>query len=332
MNVVVNGRFLSRRTTGVERYAGEILRRLDGRVRPVAPRNGAQGAAGHAWEQFILPRQLSAEQILWSPANTGPVIVANQVLTLHDLSPLEHPEWFNPAFGLWYRQFVPLLVRRVRRVIVSSVYMREKLLRKYSLPPERIAVVPGGVDTDHFCPRHSRPRGLHGSYLLYVGSIQPRKNLGVLLVAWKAIHRRFPNLRLLIAGGEDRNFQQPSLPVETAGARFLGYVRDADLPDLYRNASAFVLPSLDEGFGLTVLEAMACAAPVIAARAGALPEVVADAGLLFDPSQPPELEDRLLAVLSNESMRRDLTQRGLDRAKQFPWERSAAQLWESLQP
>src|SRR3972149_7401250 len=103
MNAVVNGRFLSHQVTGVQRYGQELLGWMGDRLRMVHPKNAMIGIRGHAWEQFILPRMIRPGEILWSPANTGPLAVVNQVLTIHDLSPLEHPEWFKPAFSLWYR-------------------------------------------------------------------------------------------------------------------------------------------------------------------------------------------------------------------------------------
>src|SRR6266498_111984 len=116
--VVVNGRFLNRRITGVERYGREILRCVGSSYR--VELTGRQGWSGHMWEQFILPTKLSQHSILWSPANTGPLIVRNQVLTIHDLSPLEHPEWFRASFAAWYRLFLPILARRVRMVFTPS--------------------------------------------------------------------------------------------------------------------------------------------------------------------------------------------------------------------
>lgn len=330
MSIVVNARFLSRPVTGVERYAREILRRLPGGVRLAQPRDESRGARGHAWEQFCLPGALDRNDLLWSPANTGPLRISNQVLTLHDLSCLEHPEWYAPAFALWNRTVLPVLIRRVRHVVVSSEHVRKKVVKRFGLSPERVTVVPGAVDLSRFRHKHAAKRRSSTRYVLFVGSLQPRKNLGVLLQAWERVARRFREAHLIISGSGGPVFRKAALPGDLERVRFLGYVPEADLPDLYAGALAFVLPSLDEGFGLPVLEAMACHAPVIAANAGALPEVVGDAGLLVDPRSAAGLAASLEDCLSDSDLRRRLVEKGRERVNAFSWERSAEKMWEVI--
>jgi glycosyltransferase involved in cell wall biosynthesis len=330
MDVLVNGRFLSRRVTGVERYAREVLGCLPGEVRVVQPRAGVQGTGGHTWEQFFLPRHLKPGEVLWSPANTGPLAVASQVLTVHDLTPLEHPGWFKPAFSLWYRVSLPILVKRVSQLVVSSEHTRDKIQRRFSVSPERVWVIPGGVDLERFHPNQSPYGSLPAFYVLFVGSIQPRKNLAVLLEAWDQIHSQFPEAWLVIAGVEDSNYRRSSLSVRGERVRLLGYVPEARLPALYAGATVFTIPSLEEGFGLPVLEAMACGTPVIAARAGALPEVVGGAGRLFDPMNAEELAGLLADCLGDVELRADLVEKGSARIKSFSWRVSAEKLWMVL--
>ncbi len=327
MDVVVNGRFLSRRITGVERYGREVLRRLGGRLRVVRPEGWADGAAGHLWEQVALPGLVGPDQILWSPANSGPLRVPNQVLTLHDLSPLEHPEWFRAGFALWYRLFVPLLARRVRRVVTSSAFVRAKLLRRFGLPGKHVAAIPGGVDLAVFRPDAPRTLDLPPAYLLFVGSLQPRKNLAGLLEAWRLVQGAAPEAWLVIAGAGGGAFRRVTL---AAGGRvlFLGAVAEASLPGLYAGAALFVLPSFDEGFGLPVLEAMACGTPVAASNAGALPEAAGDAGLSFDPCDIPAMAEALRRGLTDESLQNELREKGLARARSFYWQNSADKLRE----
>ncbi len=334
---IVNGRFLERRITGVERYAGEILSRLPGSVRIVRPRRAAGGLAGHLWEQLSLPAQLPAGSVLWSPANTGPLAVASQVLTLQDLAPLEHPEWFQPAFSWWYRFFLPILACKVRRIITSSEYMRRKVMRRFSIPDQQVIVVPGGVDPQRFHPNAARRPSMTGEqpYILFVGSLEPRKNLTMLLEAWAEIGPRFPGFSLAIAGAggphaSSRVFRPVSFPGGLERVHYLGYVPDAVLPTLYAGAALFVFPSLEEGFGLPVLEAMASGAPVVASAAGALPEVTAGAALLFDPSHPALLSAALVKCLRSRELRGWLCEKGLERSGQFSWDASAARMWEIL--
>jgi glycosyltransferase involved in cell wall biosynthesis len=331
MNILVNGRFLSRQVTGVERYGHEIMRRLPVEPRVARPYRDAQGAKGHAWEQFILPGQIRSGEVLWSPANTGPLAVNNQVLSLLDLSSLEHPEWYALAFARWYYFLLPWLVRRVKQVVVPSEKVRQKVLYRFRLDPERISVVPGGVDMGRFRPDNPPPEQLPTQYVLFVGSIQLRKNLGVLLRAWERVRGHFPDVWLLIAGGKRRNFRHVDWPGRGERVNFLGYVPEPDLPGLYTGAQLLICPSLDEGFGLPVLEAMASGTPVIAACAGALPEVVGEAGLLFDPLQPVELATALECCLGDNSLRRNLAEKGWARSRGYTWQHSADILWEVLQ-
>ncbi len=296
------------------------------------PSNGwARGAAGYVWEQLILPGKVHVGEILWSPANLGPLAVKNQVLTLHDLSPLENPVWFTPLFALWYRILIPLLVRRVQHLTVPSAYVQEKVLRHFHLSSECVTVIPGGVDTDRFHPSVSSPCEVPEHYILYVGTVQSRKNLGVLWLAWQEIYQSFPDVWLLIAGGAGGNFKHEVLPVNLERFRWLGYFSEEELPGLYANAEVFVLPSHEEGFGLPLLEAMACGTTGIAANAGAIPDVVGDTALLFNSSQAHELAKLIELCLNDASLRRIMAEKGIKRARQYPWDNSASILWEVFQ-
>jgi glycosyltransferase involved in cell wall biosynthesis len=332
--VVVNGRFLRRRMTGVERYGIEILRHIGGRLRVEQPHETMAGALGHAWEQFILPAKVGPGSVLWSPANSGPLTVRNQVLTIHDLSPLEHPEWFRPAFAAWYRLSLPILARRVQRILTPSEYVRQKVMAHFNLKQARVVAIPEGVDLLAFRPQAGLPAGAYNlprRYILFVGSIEPRKNLGGLLRAWDEVRDEFADLSLVIAGGTGRVFRRVALPHSAARVRFLGHVPEAHLPGLYAGAVLFVLPSLEEGFGLGVLEAMACGSPVLTSDGGALPEVVGDAGLIFNLASPSALAQALRQYLNDDGLRSSLRDKGLRRAASFPWERTAENIWKILQ-
>lgn len=326
--IVVNGRFLSHRTTGVQRYAGEILRRLGDRVQVARPGRSAQSIGGHAWEQLSLPRRLASRSTLWSPANSGPLLVSNQVLTLHDLSALEHPEWFKPAFALWYRLLIPALVKKVERIITPSEYVRQRVIARFRLPGQRVRVVNGGVDRSLFHPA-GKPAGA-GRYVLFAGSLEPRKNLAALVSAWSVIQSRHPDVTLVAAGGSDGIFRPLKIPAGLKRVHFTGYVSDAELAALYAGAEVFVFPSLDEGFGLPALEAMACGAPVLAAARGALPEVIGEAGLFFDPTDFAQLAGLLEQCLCDSRLRQALAERGLERAPAFSWARAADETWQVL--
>jgi glycosyltransferase involved in cell wall biosynthesis len=325
--VVVNGRFLARRVTGVERYGREILQCMGHDCSLESTR--WQGWRGHAWEQFILPASLRESSVLWSPANTGPIMIRRQAVTIHDLSPLEHPEWFQKRFSVWYRLFLPVLLKRVQRVFTPSHYVKQKVMRRLGI--KEVVVTPNGVDQSLFHPR-AKPTHLDlpGEYILFVGTLEPRKNLERLFQAWSEIKDEFTKMWLLVAGVGGNVFKSVHLSKDIDRVRFLGYVSDETLAGLYTRASLFVLPSEDEGFGLPALEAMASGTPVIVSDGGALPEVVGDAGITFCLSNPHGLKQSMKECLSNTGLREELRERGLERAKKFSWQTTAEIVWRNL--
>jgi len=342
-NIIINGRFLSRRITGVERYGREITRLFRNNYQLETTR--LNGIAGHAWEQFILPtklwtqtacrlktqRQASAlhtESMLWSPANTGPLFVRNQALTIHDLSPLEHPEWFRKSFALWYRLFLPILAKRVRIIFTPSEYVKQKVMRRFGI--KNVTVTPNGVDTSVFHPNAKQTTmKFPKKYILFVGSIQPRKNLDGLMKAWHEIKDDFMDTWLVIAGEAGHVFRAIKFFGDER-IRFLNYVSDNDLPGLYANAELFVLPSFDEGFGLPALEALACGTPTLVSNGGALPETVGDAGLIFDLAKPNDLSSSIKNSLSDNHLRITMKEKGVLRAKTFSWHTTAELVWNKL--
>ena len=249
-------------------------------------------------------------------------------MTIHDLSPLEHPEWFNRRYSTWYRLLLPTLAKRVRVVFTPSEHVKQKVMNRFGA--KDVIVTPNGVDNSFFHPNAKQtifesPQ----KYILFVGSIQPRKNIQALLQAWHQIEDEFRDIWLVLAGNAGRVFRT----VKFFGAervRFMNDMADEDLPGLYAGAELFVLPSLDEGFGLPALEAMACGTPVIVSNGGALPEVVGDAGLIFDLSQPDTLTEALRVCLRDEALRASLVEKGLARAKKYSWQTTADLIWNTL--
>jgi len=353
-DILVNGRFLARRVTGNERYAREIMRRFKSEYR--VERTRAQGILGHTWEQFILPAKLKRDSILWSPANSGPIAIQNQVLTIHDLSPLEHPEWFTKSYSAWHRLLLPILAKRVRVIFTPSEYVKQKVIKRFGV--EHVIVTPNGVNTSIFRPklqtvegdcfvasvsirpsqkplratRPAAPRNdinLPKKYMLFLGSIQPRKNLEGLMRAWRQIKDKFKDTWLVVAGESGRVFRSVKFFGDER-IRFLNYVAEEDLPTLYANTELFVLPSFDEGFGLPALEAMASGTPVIVSDGGALPETVGDAGFIFSLEEPDSLAQAIEKCLSDETLRASLIEKGLARAKDFSWQSTADLIWKTL--
>ncbi|MEP7135390.1 MAG: glycosyltransferase family 1 protein [Chloroflexota bacterium] len=325
-DIVINGRFLSRRITGVERYGQEIVQLFSNSYRVEKTR--LNGAAGHTWEQFVLPTKLTSKSVLWSPANTGPLMVRRQALTIHDLTPLEHPEWFSKSFAAWYRLFLPILARRVQVVFTPSEYVKQKVQKQLGV--KSVIVTPNGVDTAIFHPEaFQKTYEFPKKYILFVGSLQPRKNLTGLMEAWHAIKDDFKDIWLVIAGEAGYVFRGVKFFGDER-IRFMNYASEVDLPGLYAQAEMLVLPSFDEGFGLPAIEAMACGTPVIASDGGALPETVGEAGLIFELSKPNTLARAMQECLSNANLRLALKEKGLARAKLFSWQHTADLVWKKL--
>jgi glycosyltransferase involved in cell wall biosynthesis len=331
--IVANVRTLRAYATGVQRYTIEVVERLADEVDSIAPSHAAHGILGHVWEQTALPAQLG-DRLLWSPGGTGPWRVSHQVVTIHDAAPLDHAGWFDRKFARWYGFLLPRLLANVRSVITVSEFSRRRLAAHVPAAEDRIAVIPLGIgaafrpasDEEVAAVRQRLRLPPAYSYVLSVGSLQPRKNVARLLEAWSHVRDRVPDTILAVAGVRfDEIFGGAGFERLPRRVLLLGYVDEADLAALYTGARAFAYPSLYEGFGLPPLEAMACGTPVLAADAGSLPEVSGDAAVLVEPRDVDAIGDGLVRVLEDEALRARLRERGFDRAKEYSWDRTAAE-------
>jgi len=331
-SIALNARFSVHRTTGMQRYGLELARRFGDQIQVVRPVRALRGPAGHLWEQIYLPSALHGK-LLWSPNNTGPLAVRRQVCTMHDLIPLDQPEWFSPRFAAWYEWLLPRLAKQVRHIIAVSEFTKHRVVELLAVPQEKVTVIPNGVD-ERFSPRSEeeilcmrRSLGITcPAYLLYVGNLEPRKNLQRLLQAWAIAQRSVaPEIELVVAGakGSSLVFEECSLGTLPARVQFTGYVADDQLPALYAGSLALLYPSLYEGFGLPPLEAMACGTPVVTSAKTSLPEVVGDAAILVDAEDAESIADAITRIASSDPLRGELRRRGLERAKEFTWERTA---------
>jgi glycosyltransferase involved in cell wall biosynthesis len=329
----VNGRYLVQRLTGVQRYAREIVSRWDS-IPILKPTVGGTGAAGHLWEQFRLPTLVRG--LLWSPSTTGPLAVRNQVVTIHDTAFIDHADCYTRAFANWYQWLVPRLARRVRRIITVSEFSKSRIVDYCRVPPEKVTVILSGVGPQ-FQPQseeqilHARTiLNLPQRYALCVCSLEPRKNLRRLLEAWNEMPDRPDDLYLVLAGAKGKIFESIGLESAPANVQLVGYVGDDLLPALYSGAEFFAFPSLYEGFGLPLLEAMACGTPVLCSNLTSLPEVAGDAALLVDPLDTSSIAAGLQQLATDASLRQQLRERGVVRAKSFNWDRTARQTWDLL--
>ncbi|MGH7931554.1 MAG: glycosyltransferase family 4 protein [Candidatus Binataceae bacterium] len=323
----------------MQRYTIELQRRMGKRLRRVAPSHPMQGIKGHLWEQTVLPA-IVRKGLLWSPANSGPLAVKSQVLTVHDVASLEHPEWYSPAFAAWYRWMTPKLVHRVQRIITVSEFSKQRLLALTAVDESHVVVIPEGAD-GRFYPRPAteveRVRlSLNipsPFYVLSLGALEPRKNLRRLFEAWASCARRIPEeVWLVIAGsnGPSQVFSRLDLGSSPPRVHVTGFVADDDLPALYSGALALAYVSTYEGFGLPALEAMACAAVPLAANNTALPEVVGDAGLLVNPFDSEAIAAGIERLVQDSALREELKARAIERSGEFSWERATNLTWNTL--
>jgi glycosyltransferase involved in cell wall biosynthesis len=262
---------------------------------------------------------------------------AAAVFTCHDLIPVIFPQYFRARQRLIYRFTHQLALNTAQLTIAVSHSTKNDLQRFFRVNPDRIVVVHEGVDA-HFQPpsraaidRVKQLYALPDRYVLYFGSNKPHKNLIRLVEAFAQLGIGTQNLRikLVIGGHWDQRYPEAKQAVEKLGladrVHFIGPVADADLPALYGGAVVFAFPSQYEGFGLPVLEAMACGVPVVCSNRSSLPEVAGGAGLLADPHDVRAIAAALDRVVSDAALRADLKQRSLDRAAALTWEQTAAQ-------
>jgi glycosyltransferase involved in cell wall biosynthesis len=331
----VNLRTLGSQITGVQRYLLSLLPHLPSKLSSIKPSRALQGIKGHVWEQFYLPTQLK-RRLLWSPGNTGPLGVSRPVLTVHDAAALDHPEWFERKFALWYSALLPRLIRKVRAIITVSQFSKDRIVECTGVESERVRVIANGVDRrfqpiDQKIVKEATNRlGLTEPYILFVGSLEPRKNLKMLLETWQLAN--FDGATLAVAGTTGHVFQRFQTGSMPKGVRLLGRVEDDLLPILYSGAAGFVYASIYEGFGLPPLEALACGCPVALSDIPAHREVCDRAAHYFNPFRTEDLLNKLEGLLRlDSSQRASLAEQGIRRAALYRWETAAAQTWQILE-
>ena len=306
-----------------------------------------------SWEMLSRP-----PDVLFVPAHVLPLVHPRRtVVTIHDLGYYHEPDAHPPRQRAYLEWATRYNAQSATRIIADSEATKRDLVEILAIPADKIRVVYLGVE-ERFHPVQNAAQiaavratyAIPGPYILYVGTLQPRKNLARLVEAFGRVVRALDTgyeganpysaadpqrrLSLVLAGSkgwwyEDifRTVQEMELADRVI---FPGYVNDDDLPALYSGADLFVLPSLYEGFGLPVLEAMACGTPVVASNVSSLPEIVGDAGLLANPTDPADLARAMTRVLLDPARAGEMRRRGLARARRFSWERCARETLEVL--
>lgn len=292
-----------------------------------------------AWEQSALAAASRKLDLLHGMAFATPLAAGcPTVVTVHDLSFLRFPQAFRRANRVYLSALTRMSTRSATRVIAGSESTRRDVMELCGVPPERVVTVPYGV-SEAFTPAPAaeaaefrRRKGLPDQFILFVGTLEPRKNIGRLLEAYAVLRTREgarATPKLIIAGGKGWFYESLFSRVAdlglTGAVLFPGYVPGDELAWWYRSASMFVFPSLFEGFGLPVLEALACGTPTITSNVSSLPEVAGDAALLVDPYDTEALVHAMTRLLREPELRARLSEAGVSQAKQFPWSRTAAE-------
>lgn len=332
MKIAVNARVTKFAMGGQQRVAAEIATRL-GPMTEIVPDRPLGGMKAHAWEQLVLPVRARGH-LLWSPSATGPVAMGNQVVTLHDVAFLDVPEFFSRSFTAFYKALLPVLVKRVARVVTVSEFSRQRIAATLGIDESRIDVIPNGVS------RHFRPYQPHEiaatraaldlpeRYLLLQATADRRKNLAATLRAWAIAQRALdPDIALVVSGnlGRAHVFGDVAALPDVPRTKLIGYVDEAHMGPLMAGAQAFLFPSLYEGFGLPIVEAMACNTPVLTASATATVEIAGNAAMLVDATSDTAIADGIVALMRDEALRTRLAADGLLRARDFSWDSATDQ-------
>ncbi|MGB7190601.1 MAG: glycosyltransferase family 1 protein [Acidobacteriaceae bacterium] len=358
--IAINGRFLTQPVTGVQRHARELIFTMDQmlasgelerpeqpvellvpptvRERPqlqyIKPRRGGR-FSGHRWEQLSLHAGCRGK-VLFTPCGGAPLLHRDHVFVVPDAAVFATPGAYTRAYGTWYRWHHRHAAKMPGlRLLTVSEFSRQELARHLKIDAAQITVIPLGHE--HLLRIAPQPEVLAkldlkpGEYILAVGSANPNKNYRGLLQAFDILRRRLSReakrSKLVVAGAVGIStgaMGQQENVVQT------GYVSDGELRALYENAACFVFPSLYEGFGLPLLEAMALGCPVVSSNAASLSGLGEGAALLFDPASPEQMADSIERVMTDADLRKELSENGKRRAQQFRWEETARRTWAVL--
>lgn len=288
-----------------------------------------------AWIRFGLPLYLTTHakhDVFWSPAHYMPIFTgAKSVVTIHDLAYEYFPDLFLPSDLYKLKNWTRSAVKQATHVIAVSAATQHDLMTIYDVPASKISVVQNGYDSDIFNIQNKPKRTIKENYILFLGTIQPRKNAIKLVQAFHLLKQQGYKGKLVIAGSigwlADETLAVIHNTPESKDIILTGYVSDETRKALYGFADVYVLPSLYEGFGVPAIEAMACGAPVAVSNNSSLPEVVGDAGLLFNATDPADIARAITEIKSD---REHWVKKSLSRAQHFSWAKCARETLQVL--
>ncbi|KAA3617965.1 MAG: glycosyltransferase family 1 protein [Calditrichaeota bacterium] len=360
MNIAIDARCLEGNKTGVGRYLGNIIQNFPNSEKDTnlqlyctvdfsltADVNLQKKIVkGHPllWKQFLVPlhQLIDKPDVFFVPSYSTPIFnPIPTVVTIHDLIFTKFPEWTDRKQRWRFKNIVTRSAKYASKIIAVSESTRKDIINLTDVKSEKVEVVYEGIDSKFEVLSKSRAIKLiknldiQSDFILYVGSMHPRRNLHRLLHAFKGIlHKGMNNYKLMLCGLNLYTKSDVNNWIDELGlkdyVRILGYVTEEELLGLYNMATVFVYPSLYEGFGLPILESMACGTPVLTSNVSAIPEVAADAALLVDPYSIDELSSGLQSLLKSEKLRKEFIERGHARKQLFSWENTAKQTSEIL--
>lgn len=344
--IIFNGRFLSQSTTGVQRYAFELIKKIDELIGNkwndkidfviLAPKDikhepklkhiklkKVGRTTGHIWEQIELPFY-SKGSLLVNLCNTSPVIKKRQTVTIHDAAVFATNQ-YTRLFTSWYRFLYKSVSIKKNQVITVSNFSKQELMNYCKIKEDKIQVIYEGMEhilemdaDDSIIDKHKLKKT---EYVLAVSSMSPNKNFATIVKAIEQLGEiDYP---IVVCGGANPQIFSTSDIQSNSKIKYLGYVNDAELKALYRNAGCFVYPSFYEGFGLPPLEAIACGCPVLVSNTASLPEIFSDAALYCNPSSVDDVAEKISLIMNNQGIQDKLRKNGFLHSQKFNWEDSA---------